>query len=366
MARPATLKLGLLLALVLVVPTMYTRLLQQEAPKPVAEAPPPPPPKRRSIAAVRSAAAASAPVAPVKPPEKPAEPDPQPVAAAPSPPTEVPSGPEIAPGETLALAGQEPPGPAAPASSAAPPTTSASAPQSPASAPIAAAQVPASAPATDPLAAWPTDTQLSYRLGGRFRSGELYGDARVAWQRKGGDYQVRVDIEVTLWATLIMTSQGQVTPEGLMPRAYEEIRPGRKKTRSAKFGDTVLALENGKTAPRPEGMQDTASQFVELSHRFASGREKLEVGRTVDLWLARPGAVDRWTYEIVEREMLQTPNLGAVEAFRLKPRPIANPRGNITAEMWFAPSLQYLPVRIKVMMGSEAEVDLLVDKIEQR
>jgi len=48
-----------------------------------------------------------------------------------------------------------------------------------------------------------------------------------------------------------------------------------------------------------------------------------------------------------------------------KPRPLANPRGNITAEMWFAPSLQYLPVRIRVATG-DAHVDLFVEKIEQR
>jgi hypothetical protein len=64
--------------------------------------------------------------------------------------------------------------------------------------------------------------------------------------------------------------------------------------------------------------------------------------------------------------VLDTTRLGAVEAFHLKPRPIANPRGNITAEMWFAPSLQYLPVRIRVNMGETAYVDLMVDQIEQR
>ena len=55
-----------------------------------------------------------------------------------------------------------------------------------------------------------------------------------------------------------------------------------------------------------------------------------------------------------------------MEAFHLKPRPIPNPRGNITAEMWFAPALQYLPVRIMVLMGEEATIDLLVEQIEQR
>ena len=186
----------------------------------------------------------------------------------------------------------------------------------------------------------------------------------MQWQRENDKYQVRMDVRIQVFGTQVFTSQGEVTPQGLLPRAYEELRPGKR--RAAQFGDEVLMLENGKTARRPPGVQDTASQFVELTHRFATGREVLEVGRSVTIWLARPGAVDRWTYDIVAREVLRTPKLGDVEAFHLKPRPIANPRGNITAEMWFAPSLQYLPVKIRVVMGTEAHLDLLVDHIEQR
>ena len=104
--------------------------------------------------------------------------------------------------------------------------------------------------------------------------------------------------------------------------------------------------------PRPPGVQDTASQFVELSHRFATGQDVLEVGRSVSFWMARPGGggpVDLRHRR--QARCCRRRELGAVEAFHLKPRPIANPRGNITAEMWFAPSLQYLPVRIRVNMG---------------
>lgn len=222
----------------------------------------------------------------------------------------------------------------------------------------------ASGAASAALDTWPADTRLTYRLGGLFRGGELYGDARVQWQRDRNQYQVRLDVDITLFGTMIMTSQGEVAVDGLSPRAYEEERAGKR--RGARFGDRAVQLENGKSALRPPGVQDTASQFVELAHRFATGREKLEVGRAVTFWMARPSAVDEWTYDIVERVMLDTPQLGKVEAFHLKPRPIANPRGNVMAEMWFAPSLQYLPVRIKVNMGDQAYVDLLVDRIEQR
>lgn len=234
-----------------------------------------------------------------------------------------------------------------------------------AAAAAAAAAQPAPAQTSPALTldGWPADTRVSYRLGGHFR-GELHGSARVQWQREDNRYQARVEIDLTLLASLVLTSQGEVTSHGLVPRVYEELR--RSGPRTARLGDEVITLNDGRRLPRPPGVQDTASQFVELSHRFASGREVLEVGRSVSLWMARPGGVDFWTYDIVASELLRTPELGEVEAFHLKPRPLANPRGNITAEMWFAPSLQYLPVRIRVNMGSEAHVDLLVTKIEQR
>ena len=222
----------------------------------------------------------------------------------------------------------------------------------------------AAATTAAPQDGWPGDTRLNYQLTGYFR-GALLGSARVHWQRQGNRYQARVEIEPNLPGSgRVLTSQGEVTPQGLLPGAYEEVRLG--KSRGARMGETTIVLSDGREVPRPQGVQDSASQFVELSHRFASGKEVLEVGRAVSLWIARPGAVDLWTYDIVGREILKSAQLGEIETFRLKPRPIANARGNITAEMWFAPSLQYLPVRIRVTMGDDAFVDLMVNTIEQR
>jgi Protein of unknown function (DUF3108) len=214
------------------------------------------------------------------------------------------------------------------------------------------------------LDSWPADTRLNYRLGGQFLGGELHGDAQVQWLRQGSRYESRVDIHLILWPGLVLISQGDVMPQGLLPRGYEELRSGGP--RSVRLEDESIVLTDGRRVPRPAGVQDTASQFVELSHRFSTAQDLLEVGRSVDFWMARPGGVDLWTYDIVERETLQLASLGAVEAFHLKPRPIVNARGNITAEVWFAPSLQYLPVRIRVNMGDTAYIDLTVEKIEQR
>jgi hypothetical protein len=334
---------------------MFTRLLTPEAPAVIVPAPITPSAPRVRRPAISSVAGprAVAPAAPASAAKAAAS-----AAATAQAPVTTGAAPSLpAASEVVA---STPEAATVPAASAPPAATVASAPESTAN--VATPASPgASAPAA--LDSWPADTRLSYELGGYYR-GDLHGSARVQWQRQDKHYQNRVEIDLTLLASLVLTSQGEVTPQGLVPRVYEELR--RSGPRVVRLGDDTVTFNDGKTAPRPEGVQDAASQFVELSHRFASGQETLAVGRSVSLWMARPGGLDLWTYDIVEREVLKLPELGPVEAFRLKPRPIANPRGNITAEIWFAPSLQYLPVRIRVHMGDATFVDLLVEKIEQR
>jgi hypothetical protein len=315
---------------------LVTRVLQPTEP-----APPPPP-----VAAPRPPSRPTARLAP--PPAAPAARAPEPVASAPQP---------EPPADTAEPAVAQAPLPEVPASAPAVAEAPAATP------PQAAAS--AAAPPGEALAdSWPADTRLRYRLEGRFR-GEVTGHARVLWQRAGTAYQVRVEIHLPLLAVVSMTSQGEVGAT-LQPRVYEEVTDTvRTRRRGLQLGERTLVFENGGTAPRPEGVQDTASQFVELAHRFSSGREALAVGRPVQLWMARPNQLALWTYDVVGRGPLAT-GLGTVEAFHLMPRPIANPRGTITAQMWFAPSLQYLPVRIKVTMGEEAELDLVVESIEQK
>jgi hypothetical protein len=209
---------------------------------------------------------------------------------------------------------------------------------------------------------WPLDTRLTYTLRGYYR-GDLLGSGSVQWQQAQGRYQVEVDLRMALLFGLSMVSQGEVRDTGLVPQAYEERVVGRM--RRVVLDGVALKFADGNSVRQPSGVQDTASQFVELSRRFATGRQVLEVGAEVPVWLARPNALHLWTYDVVGQELLQLPEYGEVPAFHLLPRPVANPAGNISAELWFAPSLQYLPVRIKINLGEGNYVDLLVEKIEQ-
>lgn len=220
----------------------------------------------------------------------------------------------------------------------------------------------AEVPAASPIDSWPADTRVSYDLRGTYR-GDLHGSAKVQWQRQQSRYQVRIDISMALLLRVSMISQGQVGELGLSPEVYEEqLLWGR---RQLFFESNQVMLPSGVKVVRPDGVQDAASQFVELSQRFASGRQALQLGARVELWLARPEGLALWTYDVVEEEWLDLPELGRVAAFRLRPRPVSNPSGVITAEIWFAPALKYLPVRIRISLGNGNYVDLWAERVEQ-
>jgi hypothetical protein len=223
----------------------------------------------------------------------------------------------------------------------------------------------AAAPGSDQayLDGWPADTRISYALGGYYR-GALSGDAQVLWQRDGDKYQARIEVNVGILLSMSLTSQGTITPAGLYPQLYEEQVRGRR--RIITMDAQTVTLPSGRQVPRPPGLQDTISQFIDLGYQFATGRTTLQVGHPFQLWLARPGGVDLWTYRVPEEVAVPTVKWGPVPAFHLEPSPPAGSHGDVTLELWFAPSLQYLPARVRLNLDAQNYLILTAQKIEQR
>ncbi len=213
---------------------------------------------------------------------------------------------------------------------------------------------------------WPASTRISYVLTGNYR-GEVNGSAQVEWVRVGSRYQVHLDLSVGPSAapliTRSMTSDGEITPQGLVPRRYDQdtkviLQDRRRITLQFEPGSVVLA--NGERRDSVPGVQDTASQFVQLTYVFSTRPVALKVGDTVDIPLALPHKVDVWTYEVAEEETLQ-PSFGPLPTIHLKPRRKAERRpGELSAEIWFAPQLRYLPVRIRIEQDEGTFVDLMI------
>ncbi len=216
----------------------------------------------------------------------------------------------------------------------------------------------------EPGPEWPLSTRLDYHLSGNYR-GEITGSASVEWLREGSHYQVRLDLSVGGLITRSMVSDGVLTPHGIEPRRYdEETRVILMTPRHASmlFNGPQLQLANGQQVPKPQGVQDSASQFVHLTWLFLTGRKALREGTFVDMPLALPRKLYDWRYEVQGHETLNTP-MGQLAAWHLRPtRGDAPIYGDLTADVWLAPALQYLPVRILIRQDAQTFVDLQLAK----
>ena len=345
----------------------FVRELAQAEPPPVAPVAPRPAPAAPAAAAPVPPAA-SAPLA-----------GPEPVQAAASSPAEVAAASEAAaqaadraasaaqgePNASNALARASEPADSAPA-----PSTSvaaaAPAPGTP-SLPAAAAPSTPAAPAFD----WPPSTRLSYNLVGDYR-GPVQGKARVEWLRSGNRYQVHLDVRVGAdFAPLLsrrMSSDGLLTEDGLKPQRYDEetrvlLREVRRQT--ILFEPERIVLPRGGVQPLVTGVQDTASQFVQLTWMFTLQPQLLRPGQTVEVPLALARRVDRWVYDVVGEEVLDLP-VGPIKAWYLKPRLQSKTNSDLSVETWFAPSLQYLPVRIRIRQDEASFIDLMLERLPQQ
>ncbi|MEX8496071.1 DUF3108 domain-containing protein [Sphaerotilus sp.] len=255
---------------------------------------------------------------------------------------------------------------AAPGSVAAPP---------PAVAPADAAPQTAVA-ASGPAFTWPVSTRLIYTLDGWYQ-GEVHGDAQVEWLRDGDRYQVHLDVRIgPRLAPLVarrMSSEGRITPDGLRPQRYEQATRqliGRNRLVQLAFPDErSVQLQDGRLVTARADVQDTASQFIQMVFLFSTQPALREKGGRVEFDLALPHRVRRWAYEVGDTLPTTTP-LGALETFHVRPVPASDsvaeplrealPSGGslLSTQIWYAPTLQMLPVRIRIEQDAETWVDL--------
>ncbi len=233
-----------------------------------------------------------------------------------------------------------------------------------AASPASAAEPAASAASAPVPFEWPASTRLSYVLTGNYR-GEINGNAQVEWIRQGSHYQVNLDVVVgPSFMPLIarhMTSDGELGAQGLRPLRYDEdtkVLFRERRRVSVLFQGAQVVLANGRRESAAPGTQDSASQFVQLTWLFLTRREPLEPGRVIALPLALPRRLYGWRYEVMGAETLDTP-MGPVQTWHLKPQQEAG-GGDLTAEVWIAPQLQYLPVRLRIQQDAQTFVDLML------
>ena len=303
-----------------------------------------PPP---AIAAAPAPAPAAEPVAPRKP--RPARPKPR----APAP--------ESAP-EALTVTAPEPePIPEAPIETVAqaePSEAAASQPQAAVEPPPAATEPPVAAetpqPATLALAI-PGSVRLKYTLTGEAKQQTYHAMGELLWLQDGKTYDARLEYSAFLIGSRTRTSTGQITGRGLEPTRFSD--KWRKRDLAAHFErdkDRVSFSANTPAAPLLPDAQDQLSVLLQIASMVAGDPARYGAGSTLTLPVIGPRDADTWAFTLHGEERLYLP-LGETLTVKLT----RNPRREFDqkVEAWLAPSLAYMPVRLRITQPNGDFVD---------
>ena len=218
-----------------------------------------------------------------------------------------------------------------------------------------------------PAFEWPPATRLTYTLTGERGEGRhIYGKSTVEWRHEGDRYQVQFDVHISPMIDQHMYSEGTLGADGLSPRHYDESFSflfATPRTRKIEFGDSDVTLNNGNRVVKLPQTQDGASQFVQFVWMFYNHPDWLTPGHVVQVPLALPNNLRRWNYMVMGTEHLDLA-FGAIDAVHLKPL-LDGPRrpNEYPFDIWTAPSLQYLPVQIRVNVDEHTWALLALDDL---
>ncbi len=181
-------------------------------------------------------------------------------------------------------------------------------------------------------------------------------NAELLWTRQEDHYAANFRVGV-LGQYRVQTSRGAVNAAGLLPERFSDKYrsevaahfnwPQGKVTFSANTPDVLLQA----------GAQDRLSVLIQLAAMLASAPAQRAPGTTITLQTIGPRDADAWLFTVGEVENLEMPSepVSTVRAIKMtrKPRQMYDQ----TMELWMAPTLNYLPARIRLTEANDDFVD---------
>lgn len=205
-----------------------------------------------------------------------------------------------------------------------------------------------------PPAQPPASAQLDYAVTGKAKGLAYTATGRLDWTASPTAYDARMEIRVFLLGSRSQTSQGALVASGLQPTRFGDKS---RSERAAHFNRTLGRIRFSNNAPDAEllpGAQDRLSVFFQLAGLLNARPEAYATGQSVAIPVAGTGGSELWRFEVQGLEPLNLP-AGELIARHL----VREPRQayDTKVDIWLAPSLGHLPVRIRITQDNGDVVD---------
>ncbi len=263
--------------------------------------------------------------------------------------TTAPAAPEAPPASMAAAAASAPLAAAASASVTAPPAADAA---------VALVQVAtpkgAAAPAYNYV--FPPSVRLKYDVAGSVKGFKYFVSGDLSWLHEGGNYTARLEISHFLLGSKVQTSKGSITARGLEPLRFGEKVRSEVAAHFERDKGKVSFSANTPDVPLLPLAQDQVSIFVQLAAMFAADGQAFAPGSKLAFQTIGARGAEDWDFllEPPERLKIQGKEWTAYKLVR-EHRADYDTR----AELWLAPELEGMPLRIRLTQTSGDEIDMV-------
>lgn len=200
----------------------------------------------------------------------------------------------------------------------------------------------------------PDSARLAYQVTGNAKGLTYHASAELNWRNALSHYDASMTVSALFIGSRRMSSSGQIVGEGLAPTRFADKYKSEVAAHFEPDKGQVRFSANTPTVPWIKGMQDRVSVFFQLAGMLAGQPEKFPVGSVISMVTVGPRDADGWSFVVESAEKISLP-AGELDTLKLARQP--RKEFDQKVEIWYAPSLGYLPVRSKITQANGDFVD---------
>jgi hypothetical protein len=191
----------------------------------------------------------------------------------------------------------------------------------------------------------PGSTRLKYDVKGEVKGFPYFANGELLWLQDGKTYDARLEISHFLLGARVQTSKGQLTPHGLEPIRFGDKVRSEVAAHFEYSKGKVTFSANTPDAPLQMGAQDQLSVFIQLASMLGGEKDRVLPGDLIPFQAVGPRSSEDWSFKVGAAETLSLPG-GTIKAVKLSRDPTGEHDPKV--EVWLAPDMDFLPVRIRL------------------
>lgn len=208
----------------------------------------------------------------------------------------------------------------------------------------------------------PAPVFLKYQVLGMSKQMNYSAWAEFSWQHDGQRYDSKLEVGAFLLGSRSQTSQGTLGAEGLMPQRFGDKFRSEVASHFQRDKGVISFSTNAPEVPLLKGAQDRLSVVMQIVALLSADPERYPVGTMLSFQTVATRDAEVWLFLVEKSETLQLP-YGDVPTIKVNRKP--RKEFDQSIELWFAPSIDYLPVRLRVTNANGDFVDQQLRKVEK-